>query len=148
MGQKIGFEAKLYYCAAGVVADDWTELTNVKDVTLNVEAGEADVTTRASEGWKATVAALFDAGLEFEMVWDTEDAGFTALQTAFFARSAIGLAIMDGGIAVAGAQGLKADFAVLNFSRNEPLEEALSVSVTVKPTYSATAPSWTTIEAS
>ena len=149
MGKKLGFEAKLYYKAAGVADPEaWTELDNCKDLTLNLEAGEADVTTRGTKGWRATVTTLLDGGVEFEMVWDTEDEGFTALQTAFFARSAIGLAIMDGDILVAGAQGLHADFAVTNFSRNEPLEEALTVSVTVKPTYSATAPSWETTEAS
>jgi len=39
-------------------------------------------------------------------------------------------------------QGLQADFSITNFSRNEALEEAITVSVTAKVTYSATAPSW------
>jgi hypothetical protein len=33
---------------------------------------------------------------------------------------------------------------VTKFSRNEPLEEEITVSVTVKPTYAANAPSWMT----
>jgi hypothetical protein len=43
-------------------------------VTLNLEAGEAEVTTRANSGWRATVATLKEASVEFEMVWDTGDA--------------------------------------------------------------------------
>jgi len=35
--------------------------------------------------------------------------------------------------------------AVIDFSREEPLEEALSVKVTLKPTYSANPPEWKTI---
>jgi hypothetical protein len=35
-----------------------------------------------------------------------------------------------------------ADFSITKFSRNEKLEEAVTVSVTAKPTYSATAPVW------
>jgi len=31
---------------------------------------------------------------------------------------------------------------VTNFSRNEPLEEAMTVSVTLKPTYAANPPEW------
>ena len=54
---------------------------------------------------------------------------------------------MDGNIATVGSQGLQADFAITNFSRNEPLEEALTVSVTAKPTYSTVAPAWVTIAA-
>jgi hypothetical protein len=34
--------------------------TNVRDVTLNLETGEADVTTRANSGWKQTFATLKD----------------------------------------------------------------------------------------
>ena len=48
----------------------------------------------------------------------------------------------DSPIGTAGSQGLRATMAVTNFSRNEPLEEALTVSVTVKPTYSANPPEW------
>lgn len=75
---KLGMEAKIYYKAGGQGGGgSWTELTNVRDVTLSLETGEADVTTRANAGWRATVATLKEASVEFEMVWDTADAGFT-----------------------------------------------------------------------
>ena len=35
--------------------------------------------------------------------------------------------------------------AITNFSRNEPLEEAITVSVTAKPTYATNPPSWMTV---
>jgi hypothetical protein len=34
---------------------------------------------------------------------------------------------------------------ITNFSRDEPLEEAITVKVTAKPTYSTNAPQWKTI---
>jgi len=75
---KLGMEAKIYYKVGGQGGGGaWTELTNVRDVTLSLETGEADVTTRANSGWRATVATLKDASVEFEMVWDTADAEFT-----------------------------------------------------------------------
>jgi len=141
MGAKTGLEAKLYYKRGGVAAlGDWTELTIVRDNSLNLEKGEADVTTRGSNGWRATIGALKDATVEFEIVADTDDDGYDALQDAFLSDSIIGLAIMDGDIAT--GTGLQADFAILKFSRNEPLEEGVTVSVTAKPTYSSTAPQW------
>ena len=139
MSIKLGMDAKLYYKTGGQGGGgSWTELTNAKDVTLSLEAGEADVTTRANQGWRATVGTLKEASVEFEMVWDTEDAGFTAIKNAFFNNAMLGLQVLDG----ESGQGLQADFSITNFSRNEPLEEALTVSVTVKITYSDTAPSW------
>jgi len=109
-------------------------------VTLNLEAGEADVTTRANNGWRATIATLRDGSVEWEMVWDTADAGFTAIKNAYFNGTIIGLSVMDGDIA--SGQGLQADFSITNFSRSEPLEEAITVSITAKPTYSTSSPTW------
>ena len=145
MSIRLGMEAKLYYDPAGVGGSTWTELANVKDLTLNLETGEADVTTRGNAGWRATVATLKDGSIEFEMVWDTADPGFTAIKDAYFNNTPIGFAVMDGDIATPGSQGLQADFSITNFSRNEPLEEAVTVSVTAKPTYSSVAPAWVTV---
>ena len=136
MGIRLGMEAKLYHGTAGATAT--TEMKNVKDVTLNLEKGEADVTTRGNQGWRATVGTLKDGSVEFEMLWDTEDTGFSAIKDAYFNDEAIALLVVDA----ENGEGLDADFSVTNFSRNEPLEEAITVSVTVKPTYSTRAPTW------
>ena len=83
MSLKLGMAAKLYFKVGGVAAAGaWTELTNVKDVTLSLETGETDVTTRANAGWKATVGTLKEGSVEWEMVWDTVDAGFAAIKNA------------------------------------------------------------------
>jgi predicted secreted protein len=143
---KRGMDAKLYFCAAGIGATPtWTLINNTKNVTLNLQKGEADVTTRGNNGWKATIGTLKEGSIEFEMVWDTTDAAFTAIQQAYFSDSVIGLAVMDGPIATVGSQGLWADCAITDFSRDEPLEDAITVKVTAKPTYSANPPIWKTI---
>ncbi len=144
MGVRLGLEAKLYRNTASGTPT-WSEVKNVKDLTLNLEAGEADVTTRGNAGWRATLAALKDASIEFEMVWDTTDAHFTAIKDAFFGNTAVEFAVMDGDITVVGSQGLRAIMSITNFSRSEPLEEAISVNVAAKPTYAATPPSWMTV---
>jgi len=142
MAVKLGLDAKLYRNTGTHGSPAWNEVTKVRDVTLSLEAGEADVTTRGNNGWRATVATLKDASVEFDMVWDTADDDFGAIRDAFLNRAAIEFAVMDGDIAAAGSQGLRATCMVTNFSRNESLEEAITVSVTVKPTFSTTAPTW------
>jgi len=136
MAIKLGMKGKLYYGPAGSRAT--SELRNAKDVTLNLEKGEADVTTRGNEGWRATVGTLKEGSVEFEMLWDTADPGFNAIQQAYFNDTPLAFAILDG----ENGHGLDADFAVMNFSRTEALEEAMAVSVTIKPTYSTRAPAW------
>ena len=141
MAVKLGLDAKLFRNTGTYSTPVWNEIANVRDVTLNIEAGEADVTTRNNNGWRATVATLMDASLEFEMVWDSTDDDFAAIRDAFLNRTPIELAVMDGPMA-SGAQGLRASMAITKFNRNEPLEEAMTVSVTAKPTYAANAPEW------
>ena len=145
MAVKLGLDAKLFRNTGTYAAPTWNEIKNVKDVTLNLEAGEADVTTRGNNGWRATVATLKDGSIEFEMVWDSTDDDFTAIRDTFLNKTALEMAVMDGDVLAAGSQGLRASFMVTGFSRNEPLEEAISVSVTAKPTYSANPPSWMTV---
>ena len=128
----LGMNAKIYQGAAGGALATLTEMANVKDVTLNLEAGEADVTTRANQGWRATAPTLRECTAEFEMLWKLGDAGFDAIKTAFLTSGSVRLAVLTGDRTASGTEGPLGDFSITNFSRNEPLEEGVTVSVTAK----------------
>jgi len=128
----LGMNAKIYQGTAGDPLASLAEMGNVRDVTLTLEAGDADITTRANSGWRATAPTLREATAEFEMVWKPGDAGFDAVKNAFLTSGTIELAILDQDKATAGAQGPKGSFSITSFSRNEALEEAITVSVTAK----------------
>ena len=142
MTTRLGMDAKLYRNTGSYASPIWTEIANVKDVTLNLEKGVADVTTRANAGWRATVGTLKDASIEFQMVWDTADDGFSAIRQSFFSNTPIEVAVLDGPVTDPMSEGLRATCDVMNFTRNEALEEAIMVDVTIKPTYAANAPTW------
>ena len=133
----LGLNCVLYRGTAGQTAN--TEMTNVKDVELNLTTGEADITTRAANGWRSYAATLKEASLTFQMNYDTDDTDFTAIQTAFMNNSAISFLVGDDK-----GNGLDADFVITEFNIPQPLEEAVTVSVTAKPTLSTRAPSWKT----
>lgn len=176
MAVRIGIEAKCYYTpllnpstgaaytatptpttpwpATGLPTDAanssqvMIELTNCKSVTLNLEKSLADISTRASGGWKTEVAVLKTASIDLQLVWDPADKGFANLQHAFFATNKyIFLGVMDGNATTTTVgyqiQGLYAPFTVSNFSRAEPLEEALTATVNLRPTNVTNyAPAW------
>ena len=137
MAIKLGLDAKLFRGTAGTQGT--IEVTNVKDVSLSLESGEADVTTRKAKGWKLSVATLKEASLEITILYDTEDEDFLAFKEAYFTNNAISLFITDGDTT---AHGLDADFSVTGFTVDQPLEEAVTVKVTAKPTASDRAPVW------
>lgn len=140
MATVLGLNAKLYRNAGTYNSPSWQLIGNVKDLTLNLEMGEADVTSRAAEGWRQTEPTLADASLEWGMVWDPDDTQFTAIQEAFFARTAVEFLALDGLVATSGSQGLRFTGKIFSFSRDENLEEALMVNVTAKPSYDADNP--------
>jgi hypothetical protein len=65
---------------------------------------------------------------------------FAASRDTFLNRSGVEFAVMDGAMNVSGSQRLRATCMVTNFSRNESLEEAITVSVTVKRRFAAISP--------
>jgi len=145
----LGMDCKLYYKTTPLTGPPdgtgWTEIDNAKDVNLQQENGEADITTRANNGWRATAATLKEATVEFEMLWKPSDAAFTAILNAWLNASEIAVAALDGAIDEAGNQGLVSNCMVTSFTRNEPLEEAVTVSVTLKPSSYTT---WYTVPGS
>ncbi len=129
----LGMNAGLYQGAAGSTDPaTMTEVANVRDVTLSLEAGEADITTRGNSGWRATAPTLRECSVEFQMVWKPGDAVFDAIKSAFLTAATVALAVLDQKSSVSGAQGPLGDFSITNFSRNEALEEAIVADVTAK----------------
>ena len=94
MAIKLGLDAKLFRGTAGTQGT--IEVTNVKDVSLSLESGEADVTTRKAKGWKLSVATLKEASLEITILYDTEDEDFLAFKEAYFSNTPLSLFITDG----------------------------------------------------
>lgn len=135
----LGMDCKLYRCATalgvGNRPDDatWIEVTNIRDANFNGTKDEADVTTRANNGFKATVGTLKDGSVDFEMIWKDDDADIAAFADGWVNNTEIACAIMDRAITTNGAEGFVANFNVMDFSRSEPLADGVKVKVTLKP---------------
>ncbi len=127
MGYKLGLNA--------VLKIGTSELKNVKDVTLNLSTGEADVSTRANAGWRSTMATLKEASIDFTTLYDNSDTAFNALQTAFMGNTSVE-------VEVSGTGTFTATCMVTAFNISQPLEDACSVAVTLKPS-GDTAPTFT-----
>ena len=128
----LGMNAKLYQGVNDAELATLTEVGNVKDLTLSLSANEADVTTRANSGWRATAPTLRECELNFKMQWKPSDAVFAAIKTAFLTSATICLACLTDAKDEAGASGPHGNFAITKFDRSESLEESISVDVTAK----------------
>lgn len=142
MAYVLGLDAKLYRNTATWGSPSWDEFTNVKDVKLGLQKAEADTTTRGGNGWRSKTGTLKEGSIEFTMVWDPGGTDFEAVKNAFFNDTLLDLAILDG--AYASGNGLRAEFSVLDFTRDEPLEDVLTATVKLGIGYSSNTPEWWT----
>ena len=115
-----------------ILTIDGAEIKNVKDLTVNLEKAEADASTRANNGWRATVGTLKDASIEFAVLNKVGDTAFAMFQTLWSTGTPCDAEISDAG----GTLILTCE--VMTFNVNQNLEEVVSADVTMKPTQSGT----------
>ncbi|GHT30583.1 hypothetical protein FACS1894214_0710 [Planctomycetales bacterium] len=119
---KLGRNAKLY--------NGTTELKNVTDVTITLDKGEIDVTTRDNDGFRATVGGLKECTIEFDTFELDSDNTFTTIKDAWLKDTSIELKALSS----ATGSGPHGYFSVTGFTRSEALEEAVKYAVTCKLT--------------
>ena len=138
-----GLDAILYHNTGSFGSPVWDAVTNCRDATLNIEVGEADASRRGAV-WSQRVPTLIDATLDFSMVWEEADADFTVFRTAALARTTVEVLALDGAHGESLKSGLRAICYVFTLNRNEPLTEALTVDVSLRPGFTTLAeiPTW------
>lgn len=152
MGIRLGLDCKIYRNTATYASPTWDECTAVKDAALSLEKAEADVSTRANGGWRATIATLKDGTVDFTMIPDrsisAQKADLDAFRDAFLNNTVIECLVLDGPEPApsgsVASEGLRASWSVMSFERTDNLEEGVVYSISIKPGPSANAPSWFT----
>lgn len=140
----LGIEGKLYRNTGSWASPVWNEIPNVKDLSLGLEKGEADASSRFTK-WKLTRGAMKEATIEWGMIRDSTDADWLALHTAWLADTVVGFAVADGPIATAGTMYFKVECEILKFSHTENMEEVMITEVSIKPARTDNAPDWITV---
>lgn len=136
----LGLAAKLYLnsgtfaaAATALTGLTLTPVNTVKNLSLSIEKGEADVSTRDNDGWGQFVGTLKRGTVDIEMVYTPGNAAQESLRDAFTGNTQIGAAIMSNGSATANSEGLVGNFDVMKWERTEDLEGAQMINCTIKP---------------
>jgi len=141
---RLGLDCRIYYNAGAFNAPAWVLIPHVKDLSIGLTTGEADVSTRGTGGWRAIAQTLKELSIEFKIQAVIGDNTFNALRLTWFERDSIDVLVLDDERTAAGAQGLRAVCQCVDFSREEPLEEGVTYNVVLKATL-VTPPVWTII---
>ena len=135
-----GRDCKLYYLSTGTreawpasgAPSNLTEITNVGDLSLANERDEITAPTRA-DSWEEILTSIMKAPLTWESFYDSSDTAVEALKDAFFSRTMVALAILDGDADTAGTEGFWADFEITKCEESQPVEGMYQLSFAAKP---------------
>jgi hypothetical protein len=105
-------------------------MTNVRDVTMPDEKGEANISRRGSR-WHVVKATRRKVSVNFVMINDDSDADLTAIRDAYNADTPLAFKILDKTT----GHGVDADFEIMKMERAEPDETEQLLNVTIKPTF-------------
>lgn len=124
----LGLEMKAYR----FVGSAFVEMGNVSELTLGLTKSEADTSRRSNEGWRTRRAALKDMEVSFTQMLEAGDADVAAIDEAFDSGTPIRMRFLDGD--TADGNGWEATYDVFEVTQNEPLEEAVTRNIVLRPT--------------
>ncbi len=145
MTVKLGMNAKCYRNTGTYGTPTWVLMNNIRDATLADSMAEADVTRRASGGFREMEPTTREVAYDYDAVNVDSDTEVAAVLAAYAARTAMDLEILDGLIATPGSTGVRARFKVFKRERSEELDNAQMLSFTFKPCQDANPPAEVTI---
>lgn len=137
MATPMGYEALLYYGAAGSTAA--TQITNATDIDYSISPSRGTTTVRGS-GSSVPIATSrvtqLDPTITWKMVYKTSDTTLTALRSA----AATGAAVAIRYIPKSGGTGFDGDM-TLEVKNGAPLNGEQTFEFTAKPTDESRTPS-------
>jgi len=130
-----GAEGFAYYNSATYSSPTWVELKKVRDVTINLSAGEVETNARES-AWKLSRQGLRELSVSFGyLTKQGADTVFDALRAAFFARTTTEFLFLDAAATETGAEGIRAHFQIFSQTINQGLEDVVTADYEVRPVY-------------
>lgn len=133
-GIKLGKNAKLYYRSAGNFASPtWTEISSIRDLTLDTTWDRAEANSRASSVKKGA-KTLLGIGFTGSIKSSDTDAAFTAVVTALLSPSdVLDVLVLNGSDSTNGARGFRYEADVYQGNENQDITTAIYLDVGFEP---------------
>lgn len=144
MPEQIGLDMKLYRNSGTYASPTWVLVDNVADLKGPDSMGEAVIGIRG-KAYEQYEPGLRKVSFDWDMIKDETDTNFSALRTAYGAKTLTEFAFANGAIATTGTKYFRIECKLFEFSRDESLEGANKYHVVAKPCWSANVPSYVTV---
>lgn len=132
-GFKLGMLGDLLLDTASYDSPTWIHADQAKDVNVNIEDGEVDLNSRVSI-FELVAQGKRKISLEFDYTYYVGNAVCLALLTAFWNKTPVDMAALDGPIADNTSRGFRIPGCVISSNKGEALTEGQKISFVIKPT--------------
>ena len=122
MSEYPGFKGVLNYDSGSGM----TELTILRDLTLELESSEIDDTPRADDGTRSRRVGLSQWGATLEVNRDPDNTGWEAFRDAYLDKTTLDIQVLDDA-----SKGFSGTVYVASFTQNEPIDGLITNSITV-----------------
>lgn len=129
-----GYGWKIYQNTGTHAAPVWELITGTRDINVPFTADELDDSSRDSR-YKKFLSGMIDLSVTFQLRYHSGNPDHTDLITKFFNQDVFEIAVMDGDIATAGHQGVRAYCQLFSSSLSLPLADNSVVDFTAKPAF-------------
>jgi len=114
----------------GTLTIDGNTLSEATDVTLSQDNTEIETTNRGDNGFGSFMAGIRRATLDFTIVWKSSlSVAAVAIETIFVAKTPAVVQVLDED-----GEGWSFNALVMTYTKNEPLDDAQTVDVTMRAT--------------
>jgi len=135
MGFILGKDCKVFRNTGTWSSPTWSEITKVEVATQSIEAAEAEFKNRGLQ-FTQSAGGILTASIDLALThFAGVDADYELLRDAIVVdpKTLLDMFFADGASATSKTQGLRGHFAVINMGRDEPLEDGVKNTFTVKP---------------
>jgi hypothetical protein len=135
MPSEVGLGCKFYRNTGTYAVPVWTAIGTVREATLALTKALADISARTSD-IRLQRSTLKEMPLEVTLVRHNTTAAKTEwafFYDAWWSGNVIDIQMLDGAITDSGSSGVRGEFEVVDFSRAEPLEDAVTSTVKLVP---------------
>ena len=129
-----GYGWKIYQNTGTHATPVWELITGTRDINVPFSADELDDSSRDSR-YKKFLSGMIDLSVTFQMRYHSQNPDHTDLITKFFDQDVFEIAVMDGDIATAGTQGVRAYCQLFSSSLSLPLADNSVADFAAKPAY-------------
>jgi len=123
-----GYEGGLYTDNAGTE----TAIAKVREATLTIEADTIDTTNFDTEGWAENIPSFRSWSVDAELLYVPEDTSQEDLEDALFANTPVTVVLYPKD--EASAKGYKGQAYITSYEVGEPVDDAVTISVTLTGT--------------